>query len=394
MKEISSYLSKELMKFAFTPVHSSELKVIGVGGGGCNAVDFMYNAGIRDVQFINCNTDGQALSKSPVPLKIHLGETLTAGRGAGANPDIGRAAAIESLPDVLNLVRKNTDMVFITAGMGGGTGTGAAPVIAASIKELGILTVGIVTVPFSSEKSERLEHARIGLEKMYESVDALIVIENDKINENYGSLKVSDAFQKANEILAVAAQGIVEIIKIHGEWNVDFNDVKTVMSNSRVALMGTGIARGENRAMESVQNAINSPLLNNSDISGAKRILLNIISGKDEITMHEHQLICNHVQEITSHASDQFIIGVAKDENLEDAVKVTIIATGFKKENFIKVFSLQESQVEPVPEKIAVPVTATEDIPEPENAKKRKPKKNSAIPGLQKLIEFFDEEVK
>lgn len=377
------------MKFAFTPVQSSELKVIGVGGGGCNAVDYMYNMGIRDVQFINCNTDGQALSKSPVPLKIHLGESLTAGRGAGADPKIGRAAAIESLPEVLKLVKNNTDMVFITAGLGGGTGTGAAPIIAASIKELGILTVGIVTLPFSSEKSERIEFAREGLEKMYQSVDALIVIENDKINENYGNLKVFDAFKKANEILAIAAQGIVEIIKVHGEWNVDFNDVKTVMSNSSVALMGTGIANGENRAMDAVKNAINSPLLNNSDISAAKRILLNIVSGSDEITMHEHQLICSYVQEITHHSSDQFIIGVAKDENLNDAVKVTIIATGFKKDTLIKAFQQNEIQKEIFPE---MKEEIAEEKPESVSPQKPRTKKKSSIPGLQQFINFFDDE--
>lgn len=392
MNDISAYLPKELMKFAFPAVQSSELKVIGVGGGGCNAVDYMYNAGIRDVQFINCNTDGQALSKSPVPIKIHLGETLTAGRGAGANPEIGRAAAIESLPEVLKLLKTNTDMVFITAGLGGGTGTGAAPVIAASIKELGILTVGIVTIPFSTEKSERIEFAREGLEKMYQSVDALIVIENDKINENYGELKVFDAFKKANEILAVAAQAIVEIIKVHGEWNVDFNDVKTVMRNSSVALMGTGIANGENRAMDAVQNAINSPLLNNNDISAAKRILLNIVSGSDEITMHEHQLICNYVQEITHNASDQFIIGVAKDENLGDSVKVTLIATGFKKDNLGKVFHQMEIQQEIFPELKDENVMDKEIKTESPITQKPKSKKKSAILGLQQFIDFFGEE--
>lgn len=408
MKEPESYLPKELMKFAFQSVHASELKVIGVGGGGCNAVDYMFTKGVADVQFINCNTDSQALEKSPVSMKIQLGETLTGGRGAGADPAIGRAAAIESLPEITRLVQGKTDMVFITAGLGGGTGTGAAPVIAAAIRDMGILTVGIVTVPFTSEKSERIRHAREGLQRMQDSVDSIIIIENDKINERFGELKMLDAFQKANEVLATAAQGIVEIIKIHGHWNVDFNDVKTVMTKSNVALMGTGMGTGPNRAMEAVAAALSSPLLNNSDIKGARGILLNILSGEDEITMHEHQQICNYVQEVSGHSSDQFIIGVAKDPALTGSVKVTIIATGFLRE--VEIEALKESAQQPVQQDLfgneVFETEAEDEQPTKKTVKKkrdssdenaaeedsRKAKKKSSSNPIQKFINFFDED--
>lgn len=410
MKNPENYLPKTLMKFAFQPVQNSELKVIGVGGGGCNAVDFMFNQGISDVLFINCNTDNQALEKSPVPLKVQLGASLTGGRGAGANPETGRAAAIESLPEIVSLVKEGTDMVFITAGMGGGTGTGAAPVIAGAIRNLGILTVAIVTVPFTSEKSDRIKHAKEGIQKLQDQVDALIVIENDKINENYGELKVLDAFRKANEILAIAAQGIIEIIKIHGHWNVDFNDVKTVMTRSNVALMGTGIGTGSDRAMDAVQMALSSPLLNMNNIRGAKGILLNIMSGHDEITMHEHQQICTYVQEVSGHASDQFIIGVAKDDALENQVKVTIIATGFPRIGEIEAFKEDtESPKQPQQQALfadeeTMPVEAPKEEegdkatgPHKEGedeAVKKKPKRKSGLEKLQRLIEFLDDDVK
>ncbi len=330
MKHKQNYLPEELVDFAFPPVYNSEIKVIGIGGGGCNAVNHMYLKNVQDVQFINCNTDEQALNNSPVPTKVQLGETLTGGRGAGTNPEVGKEAARESMEKILQLVRKNTEMVFIAAGMGGGTGTGAAPLIAENIKALGILTVGIVTMPFNSEIGFRRKNAQRGLEELSKNVDALIVIDNEQLNANYADYKLSDAFKKADEVLAIAAQSIVEIIKIHGKMNVDFNDVKTVMTNSKLAMMGTGYASGENRALQVVKNAIQSPLINYREMKSAKRILLNIISGEDEILMGEYDTICQQVQEIANHSSDQFIIGNARDLSLKEKIKVTIIATGFE----------------------------------------------------------------
>jgi cell division protein FtsZ len=399
-------LPEELMDFAFVPKSSSELKVIGVGGGGCNAVNHMYGLDATDVQFIVCNTDSQALANSPVPYKIQLGETLTRGRGAGSDPQIGRQAAIESIGQITDLVKENTDMVFITAGMGGGTGTGAAPVIAEKIKELDILTVAIVTVPFSSEIGDRVTFARQGIEELNENVDALIIIENDKLNKNYSDLPLSEAFRMADEVLAVAAKSIVEIIKIHGQWNVDFNDVKTVMKDSKVALMGAGYAAGESRAIEAVQNAISSPLLNNSDITGATNILVNIVSGKNEILVREHDEICQYIQEISGRESKQFIIGVARDESLEDEIKVTIIATGFKVKMYYDLWERQKNELSsaPVPEAEEPEEALTESetlenelpikeipIKKRKESKKKSDEENGRKSGIQRFIDFFDE---
>lgn len=321
-------MSSEIMNFDLTVNSGSIIKVIGVGGGGGNAVNHMYHQGIRDVDFMVCNTDAQALINSPVPYKVQLGSSLTEGRGAGNKPETGRQAAIENIDDVKKVLQENTKMVFITAGMGGGTGTGGAPVIAQAAKELGILTVGIVTIPFRNEGRRRIKQAVEGIAAMQEHVDSLLVINNERIREMYGDSRISDAFAKADNILTTAAKGIAEIITVPGYINVDFADVETVMRNSGVALMGTGVASGANRAVIAVEEALNSPLLNNNDILGARNILLNITSGIEEITMDEIGDITDFVQEKAGNSAD-LIWGNGVDESLGDKISVTIIATGF-----------------------------------------------------------------
>ncbi len=304
------------------------IKVIGVGGGGGNAVEYMYDKGICDVDFVICNTDYQALKNSPIPNKVQLGKALTEGHGAGNNPLMGEKSAQESLEDIEVLLKKNTKMVFITAAMGGGTGTGAAPVIAKLAKDMGILTVGIVSVPARFEGPKRLDQARDGLRKLKDHVDCLIVIDNEKIKSIYGSQTISAAFAKANDVLNIAAKGIAEIITLPGYINVDFADVRTVMTDSGVAIMGAAQASGEDRAIRAITEALESPLLNNNDILGAKDILLNITSGTDEITMDEMSQITSHIiRKVGNNAA--VIWGVGTDLNLGDAVSVTIIATGF-----------------------------------------------------------------
>jgi cell division protein FtsZ len=317
-----------MMQFDLPQEESSIIKVIGVGGGGSNAVNHMFRLGIKGVDFIICNTDKQALGKSPVPYKIQLGNTLTKGLGAGAKPEIGRDSALESIDEIKNILKDNTEMVFITAGLGGGTGTGAAPVIASIAKELGILTVGIVTIPFSFEGKKRREQAEKGLEEMKKYVDTLIVIGNDKLRDIYGSLKMTEAFAHADNVLTSAAKSIAEIISLHMHMNVDFNDVKTVMQDSGVAIMGSAIASGEKRALRAVENALISPLLNDNDISGARHVLLNIMSGSDDIEMDEFGEITDFIQEAAG-GSAELITGYGTDPSLGDNVSVTIIATGF-----------------------------------------------------------------
>ena len=321
-------MSNEIMNFDLTVNSGSIIKVIGVGGGGGNAVNHMYYQGIRDVDFMVCNTDAQALINSPVPFKVQLGSSLTEGRGAGNKPETGRDSAIENIEDVKKVLQNNTKMVFITAGMGGGTGTGAAPVIAAAARELGILTVGIVTIPFRNEGRRRIKQAIEGIAAMESHVDSLLVINNERIREMYGDSKISDAFAKADNILTTAAKGIAEIITVPGYINVDFADVETVMRNSGVALMGTGVASGVSRALIAVEQALNSPLLNNNDIMGARNILLNITSGIEEITMDEIGEITDYVQEKAGNSAD-LIWGNGVDESMGDKISVTIIATGF-----------------------------------------------------------------
>jgi len=321
-------MAEDLINFELPSNRASIIKVIGVGGGGGNAVNHMCRLGIKDVDFVVCNTDSQALASSPVDIKIQLGSSLTEGRGAGNKPEIGRQAAIENVQDVIDVLSKNTKMVFITAGMGGGTGTGAAPIIAKAAKELGILTVAIVTIPFRNEGKRRIAQAVEGIEAIEKHVDSLLVINNEKIREIYGDLKISEAFSRADDVLAIAAKGIAEIITVHGYINVDFADVETVMTNSGVAIMGSARASGEGRAIKAVKAALQSPLLNNNDISGARNILLNVTSGNEEITMDEIGQITDYIQAIAGEGAD-LIWGNGSDPNLGEDLNVTIIATGF-----------------------------------------------------------------
>ena len=306
----------------------SIIKVIGVGGGGSNAVNHMFRQGIHGVEFVVCNTDIQALRQSRVKNRIQLGKELTEGRGAGCQPERGRLSAIESMDFIKTILEHNTRMVFITAGMGGGTGTGAAPEIARQAKELGILTIGIVTVPFSFEGKRKIEQAMTGIDELEEYVDALLIIANERLREIYGDLKLSDAFAMADNVLTIAAKSIAEIITVKGYVNVDFADVRTVMTDSGVAIMGAAQASGEDRAIRAITEALESPLLNNNDILGAKDILLNITSGTDEITMDEMSQITSHIiRKVGNNAA--VIWGVGTDPDLGDAISVTIIATGF-----------------------------------------------------------------
>lgn len=316
--------------FPFESEESSIIKVIGVGGGGSNAVNQMYKMGVKGVDFIVCNTDNQALAISPVPLKITLGKSLTEGRGAGNNPEKGRLAAIESLPEIEKILDDNTKMIFITAGMGGGTGTGAAPIIAEAARQRDILTVGIVSIPFKIEGETRIRQAIEGISKMREFVDALLVINNEKLQKFHNNLKMSDAFLKADEVLATATKGIAEIITIPGYINLDFEDVKTVMRNSGVAIMGSATAEGENRDLEAIKKALEWPLLNDNDIKGAKNILLNIISsrGENELTMKEFGNITQYVNEIVGKSTN-VIWGTGFDDSMGAKISITIIATGF-----------------------------------------------------------------
>jgi cell division protein FtsZ len=307
---------------------NSIIKVIGVGGGGSNAVNFMYNQGIKGVDFVVCNTDRQALDISPVPFKIQLGTTLTEGRGAGMQPEVGMNAAFENIEDLREILSKNTKMVFVTAGMGGGTGTGAAPVIAQVAKELGILTVGIVTLPFEFEGKKRRSQADEGLERLRQNVDTLLVINNEKLRTIGKSLTLSEAFQKADNILTVAAKGIAEVIADTGVINVDFNDVNTVLRNSGRALMGSAMASGEGRDFEAVKAAMNSPLLNDHDICGAKYVLLNITYGDKEVLMDEIMNITDFIQDAAGEDAE-VIWGHGHDSTLGDNLAITLVATGF-----------------------------------------------------------------
>ena len=310
---------------------SNVIKVIGVGGGGSNAINHMFKQGIKGVDFFICNTDSQALENSPVPNKIQLGVNLTEGLGAGANPDVGQQSAIESVDEIEKMLDSNTKMIFITAGMGGGTGTGAAPVIAQMAKERDILTVGIVTIPFQFEGKVRQEQALLGVEKLRKQVDSLIVINNNKLREVYGNLGFKAGFSKADEVLATASRGIAEVITHHYTQNIDLKDAKTVLANSGTAIMGSATANGENRAKDAIVSALDSPLLNDNKISGAKNVLLLIVSGTNEITIDEIGEINDHIQAEAGFNAN-IIMGVGEDESLEDAVSVTIIATGFNVE--------------------------------------------------------------
>jgi len=311
------------------PKHQSNvIKVIGVGGGGSNAINHMFQQGIKGVDFVICNTDAQALQSSGVPNKIQLGVNLTEGLGAGANPDVGEQAAVESLEDIRRMLDTNTKMVFITAGMGGGTGTGAAPIIAKMAKELDILTVGIVTMPFQFEGKMRNEQAQRGIEKLRSHVDSLVVINNNKLREVYGNLGFKAGFSKADEVLSTASRGIAEVITHHYTQNIDLRDAKTVLSNSGTAIMGSATASGQTRAQEAIMKALDSPLLNDNKITGAKNVLLLIVSGSQEITIDEIGEINDHIQTEAGFGAN-IIMGVGEDESLQESISVTIIATGF-----------------------------------------------------------------
>ena len=323
---------------------SNVIKVIGVGGGGSNAINYMFQQGIMGVDFVVCNTDAQALEKSAVPIKIQLGASLTEGLGAGANPDVGRQSAQESYDDLHTLLSTQTKMVFITAGMGGGTGTGAAPIIARMAKDLDVLTVGIVTMPFQFEGKIRLEQAQKGMEELKNNVDSLIVINNNKLREVYGNLGFKAGFSKADEVLATAARGIAEVITHHYTQNIDLKDAKTVLTNSGSAIMGSASASGANRAQESIVKALDSPLLNDNKITGCKNVLLLIVSGEEEITIDEIGEINDFIQSEAGNNTN-IIMGVGDDLELGDSISVTIIATGFNSDQQHEIVNTEAKKV-------------------------------------------------
>lgn len=323
---------------------SNVIKVIGVGGGGSNAINHMFKQGIKGVDFVVCNTDSQALQNSAVPNKIQLGVSLTEGLGAGANPEVGQQSALESIAEIEKMLDVNTKMVFITAGMGGGTGTGAAPVIAQLAKERDILTVGIVTIPFQFEGKVRQDQALQGVERLRKQVDSLIVINNNKLREVYGNLGFKAGFSKADEVLATASRGIAEVITHHYTQNIDLKDAKTVLSNSGTAIMGSSIASGDNRAKDAIVDALDSPLLNDNKITGAKNVLLLIVSGTSEITIDEIGEINDHIQHEAGHNAN-IIMGVGEDESLGDAIAVTIIATGFNVEQQNEIVNTEPKKI-------------------------------------------------
>lgn len=342
-----------MIHFEIPKNQSSIIKVIGVGGGGGNAVNYMYNLGIEGVDFIVCNTDSQALAQSPVPNKIQLGPHLTQGLGAGANPEIGKQAGEESVDEISKILKVNTRMAFITAGMGGGTGTGAAPIISKVCRELGILTVGIVTTPFAYEGRKRLKQAQDGIAAMRDHVDTILIISNDKLRQQYGNLPFTQAFSKADNVLSTAAKCITDLITVDGKVNLDFNDVQTVMKSGGVAILGSAQASGEGRARQAVEEALNSPLLNDSDIEGAQWILLNITSaaGDHEHTLDELEIIQGYVQQQAGNTCD-IILGMGHDPNLGENLSVTIIATGFRHHDI----NTEVLDRKPVVEKIVVPL--------------------------------------
>lgn len=382
---LKSKAMDELMHFELPVNQSSIIKVLGVGGGGSNAVNHMFKQGIKDVDFIVCNTDAQALANSPVPVKIQLGASLTEGRGAGNKPVVGRQAAIESIDNLAEILSVNTKMLFITAGMGGGTGTGAAPVIAKTARELGILTVAIVTIPFKNEGPRRVNQALEGIAELEKQVDSLLVINNEKIRQIYGDLRLSEAFARADDVLAVAAKGIAEIITVHGFINVDFADVQTVMTNSGVAILGTGKASGEGRAIEAIKQALNSPLLNDTDIKGAKNILLNVISGDDEVTMDEIGQIIDYVKDCSGINAD-LIWGNGTDPSLGQDVSVTVIATGFNANNIPELY-IRKREIDRIPLEFTdkEPLKPEDSIFVLKDAPSKKPEVNSPS---QRTIEF------
>ncbi len=332
------------IQFDMPKNRSNVIKVIGVGGGGSNAINHMFQQGITGVDFVVCNTDSQALENSSVPIKVQLGVNLTEGLGAGANPEVGEQAALESFEDIKNLLDSNTKMLFITAGMGGGTGTGAAPIIAKQARDMEVLTVGIVTIPFKFEGKIRNDQARKGVEKLRQNVDSLIVIDNNKLRDVYGNLGFKSGFAKADEVLSTAARGIAEVITHHYTQNIDLRDAKTVLSNSGTAIMGSGMATGSNRAQVAIEKALDSPLLNDNKISGAKNVLLLIVSGSEEITLDEIGEINDHIQTEAGNSAN-IIMGVGEDEELDESISVTIIATGFPPEQQNEIVNTESKKI-------------------------------------------------
>lgn len=353
-----------MIHFEIPKNQSSIIKVIGVGGGGGNAVNYMHSLGIDGVDFVICNTDSQALTLSPVANKIQLGPHLTQGLGAGANPEIGKQASEESMEDISKILKVNTRMAFITAGMGGGTGTGGAPVVAKVCRDLGILTVGIVTTPFTYEGRKRLKQAQEGIDRMREHVDTILIISNDKLRQQFGNLPFTQAFAKADDVLATAAKCITDVINTTGQINVDFADVCTVMKNGGVAILGAAAVSGENRALHAVEQALNSPLLNDSDIKGAKWLLLNITSaaGEFEHTMDEAEAIQAYVQQQAGDGCD-VILGMGHDPNLGDRIAVTVIATGFNHKDIPVDMPIKTNEPEKIIVKLGEPMNVASATP-------------------------------
>ncbi len=362
-------MADDLIHFNFSKPSSSIIKVVGVGGGGCNAVNHMFEEGITDVDYVVCNTDGQALENSPVPTKIQLGVTLTEGRGAGNRPEMGEEAALENYTDIQRVLEDNTKMLFITAGMGGGTGTGAAPIIAKLARELDILTIAVVTIPSPAEGHKRHNQALEGIKKLSEHVDSMLIVSNQRLHSIYGELPARKAFKLADNVVMTAVKGVAEIITLHGNINIDFADVYTVMHDSKVFIMGTGIASGENRAMDAVKLALQSPLLDNQEIKGTKNILLNIISGTEEITIGEIGEIIEYLQMEAGQEAD-IIWGNGYDESIGNQISVTILCTGFKnasgyldrEEKKVEAFTLN-NEPEPVEEETEQSPTLFEEEP-------------------------------
>ena len=338
-------IQSEKLSFDLPKNVSNVIKVIGVGGGGSNAINYMFKQGINGVDFVVTNTDAQALNESPVPIKIQLGASLTEGLGAGANPEVGAQAAKESFEDLKNLLTTQTKMVFITAGMGGGTGTGAAPIIAKMARELDVLTVGIVTMPFDFEGKIRINQAEKGLENIKKSVDSLIVINNNKLREVYGNLGFKAGFSKADEVLASAAKGIAEVITHHYTQNVDLKDARTVLFNSGTAIMGSASSSSNNRAQDAITKALDSPLLNDNRIVGCKNVLLLIVSGNEEITIDEIGEINDFIQEEAGNNTN-IIMGVGEDESLGNSISVTIIATGFPADQQSEIVNIEAKKID------------------------------------------------
>jgi cell division protein FtsZ len=351
-------MNQDDISFDLPKNKSNVIKVIGVGGGGSNAVNYMYSQGFKGVDFVVCNTDAQALLTSPVPNKIQLGVNLTEGLGAGASPEVGGEAALESIADLEAMLSTSTKMLFLTAGMGGGTGTGAAPVIAKLAAKLGILTVGIVTMPFKFEGTFRLQQAQAGMEELQKYVDSMIVINNNKLRDVFGNLGLKAGFAKADEVLATAARGISEVITRHSGINIDLRDAKTVLEKSGTAIMGAAVASGEDRAKVAITKALDSPLLNDNSIKGAKQVLLLIVSGEEEITLDEMGEINEYIQE-QSGGKSNIIMGVGEEEGIGDGIKVTVVATGFSR-------GQQDVMIDKEPEKTIHILTSTDSTTEPE----------------------------